>query len=142
MSGEPYKDNWDQSRAIVRKCGLPPAAQFIPHLRKLIDDETGNESRAGHEYLRALCALLWANGDPEDSVRIAKAKFLNFDAGCMIDGEFLVCGSLNRTRTALAASGDPSAQKAINWIAEWPEISDQDLKARIARERRYFDLGE
>ena len=68
--------------------------QFIPRVRELLDEEMANADRAGGEYLHALCALLWSNGDPQDSTRIAKAKFLDFDAGCTIDGEFLVCGSL------------------------------------------------
>jgi hypothetical protein len=142
VNKDPHEQNWDKSREIVRTCGLPPAAQLILHLRGLIDDEIDNDAPAGHEYLRSLCALLWSNGDPDDSVRIAKAKFLSFDAGCMIDSDFLVCGSLAAARKVLAASDHPSAKKAVEWIADWPEISVQDLKERIVRERRYFDLGD
>jgi hypothetical protein len=140
MTDAPYQDNWDKSREIVRTFGLPPAAEAIPHLRKLLDGEIGNEDRAGHEYLRSLCALLWSHGDPEDSVRIAKAKFLSFDAGCMIDGDFLVCGNLQRTRQALAASKHPSAGKALDWISGFREQSDEHRRERIAQLRRYFDL--
>lgn len=141
MSTDPLEDNWDKSREIVRRCGLPPAPKFIPLVRELFDQDIKNDDRAGHEYLRALCALLWANGDPADSVRIATAKFLSFDAGCMIDSDYLICGTLSATRQALSASNHPSAAKALDWIAAFEEPSRQSVKQRIAAQRQYFGLG-
>jgi hypothetical protein len=140
VSTDPFKDNWDKSREIVRTCGLPPGPQYIRLVRDLFDQDIKNDERAGHEYLRALCALLWSNGDPADSVRIATAKFLSFDAGCMIDSDFLICGNLAATRQALAASNHPSAAKALDWISAFEEPSGQSVKQKIAAARQYFGL--
>jgi hypothetical protein len=141
VSTNSFEENWDKSREIVRRCGLPPDQKYIPLVRDLLDQDIKNDERAGHEYLRALCALLWANGDPADAVRIATAKFLSFDAGCMIDSEFLICGSLSATRKALAASIHPSAAKALDWLSAFEEPSGQSVKDRIAAARQYFGLS-
>jgi hypothetical protein len=127
-------DGWQASRDIAQRCGLPPAPEFIPELRALLDREAAIENLDQHEYLRTLCLLLWANNDPEDCVRIAQAKFMDFDAGCTVDEDFLVCGTLEETRARLAAAPDLwGPQRALAWLADWTHPPERI--AKIAFER-------
>lgn len=107
-------------------------------LRDLLDRETEREDLESHEYLRTLCMLLWANNDPRDCVRIAKAKFKNFDAGCTVDEAFLVCGGLDETRARLADDAQ-AANAALKWIADW---TGAPLRQKlIEEESRKWDVA-
>ena len=131
--------DWDMSRGIVAQYGLPPGASHLPTIRTLLDEEIENLRDGGpHEYLRALCVLLWANGDPQDAPRIAEAKFLDFDAGCMVDSEFLVCGSLEATRQSLATSERNSAAAALQWVSRFEEPTQKESAQKMASELRYY----
>jgi len=138
VNHDPYKENEENAVQVLRDCGLPPDRRFIPQLRTLLERETATEERAGNEFLRALCLLLWLNGDAQDAPRIAEAKFSSFDAGFTVDEDFLVCGSLEQTRARLAASDKPAARKALEWIAHCTDLPSKD--ERIAHERRYYAL--
>jgi hypothetical protein len=137
------QETWDQSRDVVRTHGLPPNADTIPLIRTLLEQEMSFKAEAqeypGHEYMRALCALLWANGDPEDAVRIAAAKFEDMDAGCMIDSEFLVCGDLDAARACLQRSDLQSSKAALHFLGDdtvWFQREDV-----LADERQRFGLS-
>ena len=141
MNSNPFKENEEKAEQVLRECGLPPEQRFIAQLRTLLEQETANEERAGNAFLRALCLLLWLNGDPQDAPRIAAAKFSSFDAGCTVDEDFLVCGSLEQTRAHLTASDQRGARKALEAIAEWTDRRNPSAHSKdkmIAAERRYY----
>ncbi len=128
--------NWNQSREVVRLYGLPPKPEFLPAIRERLDQEIANLQEGGpHEYLRSLCALLWSNGDPVDAVRIARAKFIDFDAMCMVDVEFLICGDLQATTNALMAAQERSTESALKYLNGYNPISREEVLRRIERER-------
>jgi hypothetical protein len=136
------EETWDLSREVVRTHGLPPAPENVSRIRSLLEDEMQFKKTAdyypGHEYMRALCALLWANGEPEDAVRVAAAKFEDMDAGCMIDSEFLVCGDLDAVRACLQNSDLRSSKSALAWLAGGLSFSREEL---IASKRARFGLA-
>lgn len=59
---------------------------IIELLEKEIKEYQYGESA---EYIRLLCGYLFCLGDKSDIPLIRKAKSLNMDVGCMIDGEWL-----------------------------------------------------
>ena len=63
-----------------------PKAEIIDLLQKEIDDFQEGSS----EYIRLLCGYLYYIGDASDVFLLEKAKYgINFDVGCMIDGEWI-----------------------------------------------------
>lgn len=131
---------WDKSREVVRTFGLPPDPAAAPMIRSLLEKEMATKAEAdyypGHEYMRALCALLWANGQPEDAVLVAAAKFEDMDAGCMIDSEFLICGDIEDVRTCLQKSELRSSKAALSVLSKGVWFSREDL---MEQERNRFE---
>jgi hypothetical protein len=131
--------NWHHSRAVVREFGFPPRPELLAELRKRIDKEIANLEFGGpHEYLRSLCALLWSNGDPSDVVQIARAKFIDFDAMCMVDSDFLLFGDPDATEAFLKVSTHPAAKSALEFLRNGADFTPEALSQRIAAERDWL----
>jgi hypothetical protein len=83
----------DREDLIIAKYGVTPKVEDRIDIRKLLIEEIENEKNVdNHECLRVLCFLLFSIGIVEDCEVIWKAKTLNMDTRCMIDGVFL-CGA-------------------------------------------------
>ena len=98
---------------IIERFGLVPRAEGLPENRALVHSLTMKENRDGN----ALCVLLFAAGDPRDSLLIFKAKMSSFDAACYIDVQ-LVCGAgIEYTKDFLLNSQDHDARKLLEDLA-------------------------
>jgi hypothetical protein len=74
---------------LFSKFGTAPKLEDRDEILNLLITEIENED---HECMRVLCFMLFYIGVVEDCEIIWRAKMLNMDAGCMIDGNFL-CGA-------------------------------------------------
>lgn len=89
---------------------LPP--EGLPLARLLFDlhTEAGGEMS---DDLRLFSFLLFRLGQPEDSLRVWKAKHANFDAGCGLDLQLALGAGIERTFSFLRASDDPLAPEIL-----------------------------
>lgn len=88
----------DREELIIAKYGVYPKKEDREEIIKLLIEEIENEVYSeSHECLRVLCFLLFTIGNVKDCELIWKAKMLNMDAGCMIDGKFLCGAGYNET---------------------------------------------
>ena len=56
----------------------------------MIQKEIENYQEGSSEYIRVLCGYLYCIGNASDAELIKRAKYgINFDVGCMIDGEWI-----------------------------------------------------
>ena len=84
LSNEERADN------LVKKYGFDFAKISKSEIRGLIEKEIENYQEGSSEYIRVLCGYLFCIGDYEDAELIERAKYnINFDAGCMIDGDWI-----------------------------------------------------
>lgn len=136
-----FAENDEMAVAALRKFGIPPRKECLPEIRELLEKETLRDRRFGNEYLRSLCFLLWSDQNPADAPAIARAKFSDFDAGCMIDLQFLECGDIDAVRDALSASDTYAAKNALSALNGW-ENSDErtSIETKIKWERDYYGV--
>jgi hypothetical protein len=104
---------------------------MIPRLRILLEQEIANEERAGNEFLRALCLLLWLNADPQDARRMLRQSSLASIAGCMVDEDFLACGGLEQTRAHPAICDTRAAHEALKSISKRAALLSKDERNRL-----------
>ncbi len=84
LSNEERADN------IVKKYGFDFAKISKSEIKDLIEKEIENYQEGSSEYIRVLCGYLFCIGDYEDAEVIERAKYkINFDVGCMIDGDWI-----------------------------------------------------
>ena len=87
--------NEERAKQILLKYGFN--FNSIPHdeIRQLLENEIQDyvsgayEYGGSAEYLRVLCGYLFCIGNLADIAIIEKTKYINFDIGCMIDGEWI-----------------------------------------------------
>ena len=82
--------NEKRTEQIIKKYGFEfdtiPKTEIIELIRNEIDDFQSGSS----EYIRVLCGYLYCIGDKSDIPLLEEAKYeINFDVGCMIDGEWI-----------------------------------------------------
>ena len=140
-SDQHLTDDDERATAALRKFGIPPSIDYLHEIRELLAKETQSDRRFGNEYLRVLCFLLWTNQDPMDAPAIASAKFSDFDAGCMIDTQFLVCGDLDVVRKTLLNADTPGAKRALDWLEGWEHATEREsFDDKIAHEQNYYGV--
>lgn len=136
-----FAENDEMAVAALRRFGIPPRRECLPAIRELLDRETLKDRRFGNEYLRALCFLLWTDQNPIDAPAIARAKFSDFDAGCMIDLQFLECGDIDAVRDALAANVTSETENALSALIGWENSDEREsIETKIKWERDYYGV--
>jgi hypothetical protein len=58
-----------------------------------------NAAREDKEYLKTLYILLYTYGDVEDTLIIWKARNIDFDIGCYIDGDLLIGAGIEENKS-------------------------------------------
>jgi hypothetical protein len=86
------------------------------------------------EYIYWCAFLLAQLGDPEDAIRLWRAKHTNFDVGCGFDAESLVGAGLCETLKYLSHDLSSDAAKARDYIER--ELG-RETNERLAHWRRY-----
>ena len=82
--------NEERVDAIVKQYGFDFDKISKSEIRDLIEKEIKNYQEGSSEYIRVLCGYLFCIGDYEDAELIERVKYgINFDVGCMIDGEWI-----------------------------------------------------
>jgi hypothetical protein len=109
---------WMKAERLVRKHSLPLPARKRAEIAKDLEAEMKRPDRAGNAVLRALAMLLWSAGNAADAPLVARAKFLDFDAGSMIDADFLMCGEADAVLSALDSDPDAASAKAASIIRD------------------------
>ena len=101
--------NGQRAEQLIERYGFDfetiPKADIIDLIeRELADFQSGSS-----EYIRLLCGYLYCLGDVGDVPLLERAKYgINFDVGCMIDGEWInslkgVCDEYTRPRSEIIA---------------------------------------
>ena len=85
-----YDNNVKRAIQLIKKFGFEFEKINKNEIRELISKEINDFQEGSSEYIRLLCAYLYCIGDKSDILLIEKAKYnINFDVGCMIDGEWI-----------------------------------------------------
>lgn len=111
----------ERENLIIAKYGVHPKEEYRDEIKKLLIEEIENEEYAeSHECLRVLCFLLFSIGNVKDCKLIWKAKMLNMDAGCMVDGVFLCGAGYNETISYIEDKTELDKMKSflIQYIGE------------------------
>ena len=83
-------DNEERAEQLIKKYGFDFANIPKEEIRELIQREIADYQSGSSEYLRVLCGYLYCIGDASDACLISKVKYgINFDVGCMIEGEWI-----------------------------------------------------
>lgn len=130
----------DRDIQLLKRYGFSPEGKDREDIRKLLIEEINNEDNLeDHECLRVLCFLLFLIGNKEDSKLIWKAKMLNMDAGCMVEGELLFGAGYNTTLEYVIKNSD--SEKMINYIKNYDE-DDIDRNDIILNYKYYYNIGK
>ena len=82
--------NEKRAEQLLRKYGFDFKNINKNEIIELINKEINDFQEGSSEYIRLLCGYLYCLGDSSDVPLIEKAKYdINFDVGCMIDGEWI-----------------------------------------------------
>ena len=83
-------DNEERAKNIIQKYRFDFDKIPKPEIVDLIKKEIENYQEGSSEYIRVLCGYLYCIGNASDAELIKRAKYgINFDVGCMIDGEWI-----------------------------------------------------
>lgn len=82
-------DDEEKAESIIKEYGFDFDDIEKSDIIFLIEQELCNKNRNGNMTLRVLCFYLFCLGDTNDVHILEKAKHSSFDAGCMIDGEWI-----------------------------------------------------
>lgn len=129
----------------LQKFGLPASPADGDEIRRLLAEEIDRARRweDGEEMLRTLCVQLFSLGVVEDALLIWDAKHSNFDAGCGLDVQFLCGAGLSITKAFLAASKEPTAAEALDYLTlceRAGDFAEFSPAVWVAQYRRYYDL--
>ncbi len=82
--------NEERAEALIRALGFDFAAISKERIQALLQREIEDFQEGSSEYIRLLCGYLFCLGDAADVSLLEKAKYgVNFDVGCMVDGEWI-----------------------------------------------------
>ncbi len=82
--------NEERAEALIRALGFDFAAISKERIQALLQREIEEFQEGSSEYIRLLCGYLFCLGDAADVSLLEKAKYgVNFDVGCMVDGEWI-----------------------------------------------------
>ena len=82
--------NEQRAEKLVQELGFNLDQISKDYIVSLLEDEILNYHEGSSEYVRLLCGYLYCLGDISDVPLLKKAKYgINFDVGCMVDGEWL-----------------------------------------------------
>jgi hypothetical protein len=130
----------------LRRFGLVPSDEALPHVRALLAQEAELERSGGEreEDLALLCCVqLFSRGLLEDVLRIWDAKRSGMDLGCYLDIQFLCGAGLAETKRFLAAQPGAAASEALAYLEECEEGGDLvgfSPQAHLEEYRRYFGV--
>ncbi|WP_210201170.1 hypothetical protein [Agrobacterium rosae] len=107
----------------MHRFGLPPSKESLSFIRAILQAEADKEAQGkGHEReddLALLCCVqLFTIAQPDDILRIWRAKSAGFDLHCAIDVQLLCGAGLEKTKSYLRQSADPVARDALSYIEE------------------------
>jgi hypothetical protein len=106
-------------REVLQRFGLPASNADRAEIRRLLAEEIERErdGESGDEMLRLLSAQLFSLGVVEDVELIWEAKSASFDAGSIVDVQFLCGGGgVEATKAYLAGIRTEEAAAALRCI--------------------------
>ena len=83
------KTNEERAKELIDRFGFDLDSIPKDEIISLTEKEIKCYHDGSSEYIRLLCGYLYCIGDSSDIPLINKAKHINFDVGCMIDGEWI-----------------------------------------------------
>ena len=117
--------NEKRAEQLLRKYGFDFKNIDKNEIIELINKEINDFQEGSSEYIRLLCGYLYCLGDSSDVPLIEKAKYdINFDVGCMIDGEWI---------DSLENNGVEDEKKHIR-------TREEIIKAFVSYCKTYFNL--
>ena len=117
--------NEKRAEQLLRKYGFDFENIDKNEIIELINKEINDFQEGSSEYIRLLCGYLYCLGDSSDVPLIEKAKYdINFDVGCMIDGEWI---------DSLENNGVEDEKKHIR-------TREEIIKAFVSYCKTYFNL--
>lgn len=117
--------NEKRAEQLLRKYGFDFKNINKNEIIELINKEINDFQEGSSEYIRLLCGYLYCLGDSSDVPLIEKAKYdINFDVGCMIDGEWI---------DSLENNGVEDEKKHIR-------TREEIIKAFVSYCKTYFNL--
>lgn len=117
--------NEKRAEQLLRKYGFDFENIDKNEIIELINKEINDFQEGSSEYIRLLCGYLYCLGDSSDVPLIEKAKYdINFDVGCMIDGEWI---------DSLENNGVEDEKKDIR-------TREEIIKAFVSYCKTYFNL--
>ncbi|MDQ0887867.1 hypothetical protein QFZ81_002955 [Paenibacillus sp. V4I9] len=128
----------DRTELLLEQYGLEPMRQHRDILKELLSSESLNEEREDNEYLKTLCILVYTYGIAEDTVQIWRAKNIDFDTGCYIDGELLIGAGLEETISYLKTLKTAEAEKELDYLKKLKTIGRDKV---LEFYRSYYGLS-
>jgi hypothetical protein len=133
---------------LYRRMHPRPEPSLAPLLRVLLQHEveyrgaldssvSGDceaDDEDAFEYIYWCAFLLAQLGDPEDVIRLWRAKHTNFDVGCGFDTEALLGAGIHETLAYLSRDSSPEAAEARAYLEGGLE---REVDERLARWRRF-----
>jgi len=137
---------------VIERFGIPPRREDLAEIRRALEAaselERDDDDTSDTLAMKALCVLLFAAGQVEDSIAIWRAKTASFDAGCSIDVQLLCGAGLRETRRYLEGLDSDEARAALTYITECDAAGDFEghdepggrLSRVVAEYQRYYGL--
>ena len=108
---------------VTERFGLPPRASDLPVVREALA-EMARLDAENTLPMKALCVVLFAAGNLEDSLLVWRAKKASFDAGCSIDVQLLCGAGFDATLRYLRGINSDEARAALGYIPECDATGD------------------
>jgi hypothetical protein len=128
----------------LRRFGLVPADEALPHVRALLAKEAEAErhGRPREEDLALLCCVqLFSRALSEDVLRIWDAKQSGMDLSCYLDVQLLCGAGLEETKHFLSGQTGEAAMRALEYLKRCEDAGnfvDFSVEAYLNERRRYF----
>ena len=136
---------------VIARFGVPPRREDLAEIRRELEAwaelERDGDDASDTLVMKALCVLLFAAGQVEDSVAIWRAKTASFDAQCSIDVQLLCGAGFRETRRYLEGIDSDEARAALTYITECDAAGDFEghdepggRLSRLLGEYHYYGL--
>lgn len=128
----------------LRRYGLVPADEALPHIRSLLAQEADAErnGRSREEDLALLCCVqLFSRALSEDVLRIWDAKRSGMDLSSYLDVQLLCGAGLEETKHFLSGQTGEAAVRALEYLRKCEDagdFADFSVEAYLNGHRRYF----